>query len=266
MMIKPIIHFAHANGFPAKTYSKIFSRLEPQFQIKYLERHAHNPLFPVTDGWIFLRDELQTAIENNYHQPVIGLGHSLGGILHLLVAARKPELYSQIILLDAPIISRLSSRGLQFLKITKKIDRYTPSFMTKVRRSFWTDKAAAFEHFRGKPKFAAFDQAVLRDYVEHGTTATENGVKLFFDQQIEAQIYRTIPHDLPKLRGKFAVPLTYIGGTRSREAELARLSFMRKHFAVNFQQIEGTHLFPFEKPIETAEKICGSIHNFPKDY
>ncbi len=253
--MKKIIHFAHANGFPAKTYGKMLARLENEFQIGYLERHAHDARFPVTNNWNLLGDELQNAIEERYDAPMIGVGHSLGGILHLLVAARKPELYSQIILLDAPVISRLSSRGLQFLKLTKKIDRYTPSHLTRVRRNFWTDKAEAFEHFRRKPKFAAFDEEVLRDYVEHGTIAGEKGLQLFFDQHIEAQIYRTIPHDLPNLRGKLSIPITYIGGTRSREGELARLSFMRKYFAVNFQKIEGTHLFPFEKPIETAEKI-----------
>ena len=50
-MSKEIIHFAHANGFPAKTYTKLFSFLEAKFEINYLERHAHNPIFPVTDGW-----------------------------------------------------------------------------------------------------------------------------------------------------------------------------------------------------------------------
>ncbi|MBA2606633.1 MAG: alpha/beta hydrolase, partial [Acidobacteria bacterium] len=45
-MLKEIIHFAHANGFPAKTYSKLFSYLEEDFEINYLEQHAHNPKFP----------------------------------------------------------------------------------------------------------------------------------------------------------------------------------------------------------------------------
>ncbi len=108
-MSKPIIHFAHANGFPAKTYSKLFSFLEDDYEINYLERHAHNPKFPVTDGWERLRDELREEIEKRYTEKIIGIGHSLGGILHFLVAAEKPELYKANILLDAPIISRLSS-------------------------------------------------------------------------------------------------------------------------------------------------------------
>src|SRR5687768_16400842 len=107
MQTKQIIHFAHANGFPAKTYTKLFSFLEDDFEINYIERHGHNPDFPVTDNWKLLTAELKNEIENAYDRPVIGIGHSLGGVLHLLAAAEKPELYEQIILLDAPIISRL---------------------------------------------------------------------------------------------------------------------------------------------------------------
>ena len=87
------------------------------------------------------------------------------------------------------------------------------------------------------------------------TVETDKGVELFFRPNIEAKIYHTLPHYLPKLRGKLKVPAFYIGGTNSHEARMARLGFMKKHFPIKFQFIEGTHLFPFEKPQETAEII-----------
>ena len=254
-MSKPKIHFAHANGFPAKTYNKLFSFLKDDFEIDYLERHGHNPEFPVTDNWKFLRDELGEEIQRRYTQPIIGIGHSLGGVLHFLVAVEKPALYRQIILLDAPIISRLSSHSLRILKLTRLIDRLSPSQMTRFRRNLWQSREEAFEHFKKKPKFEAFDEDVLRDYVEHGTVQTGEGFELFFSPKIEAKIYRTIPHHLPSYRGKLKIPTVYVGGSCSKEGELARLSFMKKHFPIDFHQIEGSHLFPFEKPMLTAELI-----------
>ena len=254
-MSKDKIFFAHANGFPAKTYTKLFSLLEDKFEIGYIEKIGHDPDFPVTDGWKFLKAELKTEIEKRYSAPVIGIGHSLGGILHLLAAVENPELYRQIILLDAPVISRLSSHGLRLLKITKLIDRCSPSQITRFRRNLWNTRGEAFEHFRKKPKFAAFDEEVLRDYVEYGTAETEKGFELAFSPRTEAEIYRTIPHSLPALRGKLKVPTVYIGGTNSDEARLAKLSFMRKYFPIDFHFLEGSHLFPFEIPEKTAEKI-----------
>lgn len=259
MPAKQTIHFAHANGFPAKTYNKLFSLLAEDFEIGFIERHGHNPNFPVTDNWSFLKDELKTEIEKRYPTPIIGVGHSLGGILHLLVAVEKPGLYKKIILLDSPIISRFSSHSLFVLKFTKLIDRYSPSKITRFRRNFWQSREEAFEHFKQKPKFGAFDEDVLRDYVEYGIVECENGFELFFSPKIEARIYRTIPHHLPKLRGKLKVQTVYIGGTNSREARLAKLSFMQKNFPIDFYYLEGSHLFPLENPhltAETIQKIC----------
>lgn len=260
-MKKQIIHFAHANGFPAKTYNKLFSLLEADFEIGFLERHGHNPKFPVTDNWRALRDELSEEIENRYTEQIIGVGHSLGGVLHFLAAVEKPQLYRRIVLLDAPVISRWSSQSLRVLKLTKLIDRYTPSQMTRFRRNSWKSKEEVFEHFKTKPKFSAFDEDVLRDYAEHATVETERGRELFFKPSIEAKIYRTIPHNLPKFRGKLSVPTAYIGGTHSREGRLARLSFMQKHFPIDFYSIAGSHLFPLENPQLTAQKIKQIILN-----
>ncbi len=258
-MTKDKIHFAHANGFPAKTYSKLFSYLEDDFEIGFLERHAHNPKFPVADGWSRLADELREEIQKHYTQKIIGVGHSFGGILHFLVAVENPELYKAIVLLDAPIISRLSSFGIKILKQLNRIEKFSPAQMTRFRRAFWENKEEAFEHFKKKEKFASFDRDVLRDYIEHGTIETEKGVKLIFSPKIEADIYRTLPDNLPTYRGRLTVPAVYIGGTNSEEARMARLSFMKKHLPFSFHFIEGSHLFPLEKPQETAEAIKENI-------
>lgn len=265
-MTKDIIHFAHANGFPARTYNKLFSYLADDFEINYLERHAHNPNFPVTNNWKFLADELKHEIEKRYTRSIIGVGHSLGGILHFLVAIQKPELYKALVLLDAPLISRLSGAGLKILKRTKMIDKLPLARATRFRRSVWESKKEAFQHFSRKEKFSSFDEDVLHDYIEHGTGETGDKVKLLFNPQIEAEIYRTIPDDFAKFRGRLMVPTIYIGGTHSLEGRLAQLRFMRKHFPINFYSIEGTHLFPFEKPEEAAKLVKTALSNLEINY
>jgi pimeloyl-ACP methyl ester carboxylesterase len=260
-MRKPKLHFAHANSFPARTYDRLFSYLKSDFEIDYLERHAHNPKFPVGEGWHNLKDELREEIEKRYDEPVIGVGHSLGGILHFLLAVEKPSLYRAIVLLDAPVVSPLSGAGLKFLRKTNLIERLPLVRATNSRRANWKTKEEALEHFRQKEKFNSFDESVLRDYVEHGTSKDENGVRLLFEPRIESQIYRTIPHDFSKHRGKLKVPAAYIGGTRSREARLARLGFMRRNFPFRFYFTAGSHLFPMEKPEETARLIKIAVEN-----
>jgi pimeloyl-ACP methyl ester carboxylesterase len=251
---RPIIHFAPANSFPARSYDKLFRFLRDDFEIGYLNLHAHDARFPVTDGWQFLAAELKAEIEKRYFEPVIGVGHSLGGILHFLVAVEKPELYRAIVLLDAPLASRLSGAGLSLAKRTKLIRKIAPFTTAVRRRREWKSKAEAFEHFTRK--FRSFDAEMVRDYVEHGTIQNARGnVELVFKPETEAGIYRTIPHNFWKFKGKLKVPAAYIGGTDSREARLARLDFMRRNFPFDFYFIEGSHHFPFQKPFETAQTI-----------
>lgn len=264
-MSKSEIFFAHANGFPARTYTKIFSALENEFEIDFIEKLGHNPDFPVNDNWKSLVNELKTEIERRYSAPVIGVGHSLGGILHLLAAADKPELYRQIILLDAPVISRFSSHSLRVLKWTRLLHHYSPSKLTRFRRRFWASREEAFAHFKSKAKFARFDEDVLLDYVRFGTVKTDDGVALAFDVRTEAKIYRTIPHHLPAtLRNRLKIPVAYVGGVDSAEARLAKLSFMRRNFAIDFHFLPGTHLFPFEIPDQTAAKIAEICRKTPE--
>lgn len=258
-MTRATIFFAHANGFPAGAYRKILGLLSEDFDVDSVEMLGHDPHLPPDENWANLKIELYREIVSRHSAPVIGVGHSLGGVLHLLVAAEHPELYSQIVLVEAPIISRFSSHSLRLMKMAGLIDRFSPSQMTRYRRSIWSSREEAIKHFKSKPKFAAFDEEVLGDYVNSGTVQTERGFELVFRPQIEARIYRTIPHNLPGLRRKIRTPLTYIGGTDSREGRLARLGFMKKGFDLDFRTVQGSHLFPMEDPIGAAKAIKESV-------
>ncbi len=254
-MKKPIIHFAHANGFPAKTYNKVFKQLENKFEIKYLEHHGHNPKYPVATNWHSLKEELHDEIKKNYREPIVGVGHSLGGVLHLMLASEKPELYKSLVLLDAMVISPLSSFVIKKMRHTSLYDKYSPARVTKKRRNHFETVEEALEHYRRKKKFANFDEGVLRDYVTHGLVKNEKGFELFIKPHIEAEIYRSIPDFLPNLKGKIKTPTIYLGGKKSLEARLARIGFMKRKFQFEYRFIDGTHLFPFEKPTETGKII-----------
>jgi pimeloyl-ACP methyl ester carboxylesterase len=252
-MTRPTIHFAPANSFPARSYDKLFRFLSDDFEIGYLNLHAHNSRFPVTDGWRFLADELKTEIENRYSEPIIGIGHSLGGILQFMVAAENPQLFKAIVLLDAPLVSRLSGAGVRLLKRLNLMHRFSPSKIAVKRRREWSSKTEAFEHF--KNKFRSFDKEMVRDYVDYGTMENETGIELLFKPETEAAIYRSLPDDFSSFIGRLKIPAGYIGGTRSREAKLARLGFMQKHFPFEFRFLTGSHHFPFHQPEATADAV-----------
>ena len=50
-------------------------------------------------------------------------------------------------------------------------------------------------------------------------------------------------------------PVAFVGGTRSMELRQAGAAASKKLAGENWRWMEGSHLFPFEKPDETAELV-----------
>jgi pimeloyl-ACP methyl ester carboxylesterase len=247
-----ILHFSHANGFPAACYRKMFGYLECGFEIGYVNTIGHDPSRPVTDSWPHLVAELIERVER-YGRPVLGVGHSLGGYLTALAALKRPALFRAIILLDSPILERWQGTVFGVIKRFGLADRVTPAGATRGRRDEWPSADEACAHFRSKKAFEHFDPECLRDYVTLGTVPSPGGVRLAFDPAIEYRIYRAFPHglglDLPRLR----VPAGFICGRESAESRRIGLATTRRHFRL--VRIEGGHLFPFERPETAAQAI-----------
>lgn len=247
-----ILHFSHANGFPAACYRKMFSHLERDFEINYVNTIGHDPRHPVTDSWPHLVAELVERLER-CREPVLGVGHSLGGYLTALAALERPALFRAIILLDSPILGKRQGTVFNMIKRFGLADRVTPAGATRDRRAEWASTDEAYAHFRNRKVFQHFDPECLRDYVTLGMVKTPHGVRLAFDPAVEYRIYRTFPHgvagELPKLR----VPAGFICGRESAEARRVGLSTTRRHF--HLVRVAGGHLFPLERPEAAALAI-----------
>jgi len=108
----PLIIFSHANSFPASTYGVLFRGLEARgFQVKAIEKFGHDPAYPVTSNWPHLVQQLADFTSEQVEkagQTAFLVGHSLGGFLSLMCAARNPALGGQpvrgVLLLDSPIL------------------------------------------------------------------------------------------------------------------------------------------------------------------
>ena len=253
-MSKPVLHFAHANGFPARAYSAMLGELSRPFRVGWIDAIGTDPGYPVTDGWPHLVEQLVAVIEREYRgEPVIGVGHSLGGYLTFMAAASRPELFQAVVMLDAPVIGAVRGRMLAATKRLGVIDRITPAAATRERRSRWASVEEAKAHFRSRPLFRDFSDEGLEDYVRHGLVAGHGGLHLRIEPAVEAAIYRTIPHDMGRHLRSLRTPAAFIGGARSDVVKRVGLASMRRKFVL--RRVPGGHLFPFEHPREAAEAV-----------
>ena len=262
---KDIIHFSHANGFPAKTYEIMLAELANEFQVGFINTHAHDPDYPVDNNWQHLVTELEQFMERCYDKPVIAVGHSFGGVLSYMLACKRPDLIKQLIILDAPVLDPVASFFIKAIKRTWLMDKITPAGRTDGRQENWPNAQAAIEYFQGKSLFKNVDERCLAHYVEHAmepfVNGLEKGIKLIFSAQTEVSIYRTIPDNL-KARRSLDIPCSMIHGEDSDVVYGMQLRYMENKLGFHTLQVDGGHLFPLEQPEYAAQHIINTIKQF----
>jgi pimeloyl-ACP methyl ester carboxylesterase len=259
--------FSHGNGFPAGTYGSFTQELSRRgFAVSAIEKLGHNPRFPVSSNWPHLVDELaefaQLTLNQTGRKPFL-VGHSLGGLLSLMCASQHPDMVAGVVLLDSPIVSGWKASALQLAKKTPWMGAMSPGKKSKSRRQHWPNLEAVVAHFQHKRAFAHWHPEALLDYAQHGTQEVNGERVLSFDRDVETAIYNTLPHNLPSMlkRDPLKCPLAFIGGTHSREMQLGGTELTDKISKGRVMWLDGSHLFPMEKPIATAAAVEAALLN-----
>jgi pimeloyl-ACP methyl ester carboxylesterase len=263
-----MIVFSHANSFPASTYRVLFRNLKARgYAVKAIEKYGHDPRYPISNNWPEivrqLADFARTVVDKT-GEPVWLVGHSLGGFLSLMVASRNPELARGVILIDSPILGGWRSKAVGVMKTTQMFGSLSPGAVSRKRRNSWPSVEAAFEHFRHKKAFAKWDDEVLMDYVSHGTLESDGKRVLGFDRHVETRFYNTVPDNLEQLLARHPVkcPVAFIGGLASVEMKQVGMATTEKITKGRIMMLDGSHLFPMEKPFATAAAIEAALRNF----
>jgi pimeloyl-ACP methyl ester carboxylesterase len=266
MVAMSLLVFSHANSFGASTYRVMFEELRRLgHTVEALDQLGHNPKYPVTNNWPHVLEELRefvAGIKAKHGQTPILIGHSLGGAASLMLASQSPELARGLIMMDSFVIDGWKMWAMKLAKLLGKPIKRPPASVALRRRFVWDSVEQVIDHLKHKRAFKHWDERVLRDYAEYGTVETEDGKRtLKFKREIEAKFYALFPdHLVPMLRKHpLQCPFHFVGGAQSREMARVGWGSVEKLVAARsgntLQRVEGPHLFPMEKPVETARVI-----------
>ncbi|MEO7161176.1 MAG: alpha/beta hydrolase [Polaromonas sp.] len=272
---KPLIIFSHGNSFPASTYGVLFESLKARgFQVRAIEKFGHDPRYPVTSNWPHLAQQLADFTSQEVEksgQPAFLVGHSLGGFLSLMCAARHPEPGGQplrgVLLIDSPLVGGWRATALSVAKRAQLLGSISPGAISRKRRQEWLGRDEVLAHFRSKKAFARWDEQVLIDYIEHGThdaAGKEPGQRLLsFDRDVETAIYNTMPDNMGSVlkANPLKCPVAFIGGRQSAELKQIGMAMTQKVTQGRIMMLDGSHLFPMEKPLATAAAIEAALLN-----
>ncbi|WP_035626570.1 alpha/beta fold hydrolase [Herminiimonas sp. CN] len=259
---KPLLHFAHANSYPAGTYRVFFQHLQQHYRVQALDMHAHNPKYPIKNGWRALKQELIDDMEVRHTEPVILVGHSLGGMLSLMAAKDRSDLVRCVVLLDSPVVAGWRAFLVRISRSVGRDFKFSPARLSVKRRNVWPDADAAFAYFAAKKIFAIWPPQVLHDYLDSGLVPHPDGVTLRFTREAETAVYRSLPYHLGKIvRPGFPVPVGFVGGADSVECRQIGMGATRHLVGRHYRKIPGSHLFPMESPALAASALHDMIRS-----
>lgn len=253
------IHFAHANSFPPGCYRQLLVALAQDREVYTM------PFRPLDGGsaptsiqtWDDLADDLILFLESEVKQPVAGIGHSLGGIVTLLAADRRPDLFRAIVLLDPVFLARRIYLLKQMTPHRFREHLVPLARISRKRRDEWASVDEARVHLREKRVFARIPESVFEDMLQAMLLQMADGkVSLVFPRKWESRIYTTVTSPWKALE-RISLPLQIIRGAESDTISPAIWQRITSgHTKGQFDQIpDAGHLFPLEKPAETAALV-----------
>lgn len=264
-----LIVFSHGNSFPGSTYGALFKSLRARgFTVKAVDKYGHEERYAPSNNWPGLVQQLHDFAAREVEkagEPAYLVGHSLGGFLSVMCAARHPQLARGVVLLDSPLLGGWKAQALRAVKGTQLVGSLSPGAVSRKRKSRWPSAEAALEHFRHKKAFSRWDPQALADYIAHGTRDEDGERVLVFDRDVETAIYNTLPDNLDRLlqRHPLRCAVAFIGGLHSAEMKQVGTAMTTKVTQGRMTMMDGSHLFPMEKPAATAAAVEAAILALP---
>lgn len=255
----PVLHLLHGNGFSSGSLFALAEAMPSEWTLMASDLPGHG-LTTVSNmewpDWNAMADRLAQNVLLPLGKPVVGVGHSMGGVITLLMAARYPEAFSRIILLD-PVL--FPAHILVGQRIVHKSGLWGKLPLVKKamrRESYWPDIKVMEASLKKKRLYRDWHPAALNGFCQTGSRVTERGVELACSPGWEARIFGSAPRALWRSVQALSVPtdiliadhgFDFIPGSVRRARRL--------NPAVSSRVVGGSHCFPMEHPYETATVI-----------
>lgn len=185
-----VLHFAHPNAYTPACFRQFLAPFTERYRVLAMEQR---PLWPQAQpeslpDWRVLADDLIDFFDQQGLHQVIGLGHSLGAVVTTVAAAKRPDLFRQLVLIDP--VFMMPAMLAAIAQIPGGVKEFPLLAAARNRRYQWPDLQTAFLHYRQKPVFARFSDEVLWDYVNESFALNGDGLfTLLFPREWEEHLY-----------------------------------------------------------------------------
>lgn len=253
----PHLLLLHANGFLGHVYRALIRHLVPHYRVWTIDLRGQgdSESGKLTEThWLSMSHDVAEVVEQLGLGEFYGIGHSGGGALLALHAVTHPSQVKALALLEPvtmphepPFTERSASGNSPLVERTLR------------RRVVWESRQQLFTAYQGKDAFANWQEEVLWDYVNHGTTNLPDGrITLKCTAAVEAHVFATsMSLDIFSRTNTIACPVLVLRGERT-DPPLAMVAERLAQRVPNgsLVTVPGTsHFLPMEKPERIGRMI-----------
>lgn len=261
---RPRAHFYGGNGFTVGAYSPLLQALAGQFSFSALamrgywyDKPSARCLTRAQDA-----DMLIEFLEKTQDAPIIGIGHSQGATATAIAAAKRPDLFSQLYLIEPVTFTKLQSRLYNLTPRKLKLTR-EPFKSTLHKQSIWHSIDDYYQHLRVQRAYRRISDVHLQVFAKQSLLVRQDGsYQLIFDPEQELANYFGTPYVDDALK-QLRCPYTLITG----KPTLFISDKVRKNWAkfIPNDQIISLpkygHLLPMEAPELCAQILIDHYQN-----
>ena len=181
---RPPLIILHGNGHCGGVYQPLAEKLATDFRVLAVDLRGHGLSDkPDSYAWHELREDVLGVVEALDLRDGLLVGHSRGGGVSLLAAAKAPGRFRGVLAYE-PSVPRLFTNPDRMLEVAAR---------TENRRSTFATRQEMYDHFRDRGAFKGWREEYLRAYVRHGAIElASGGVALASPPHVEAQVYRAL--------------------------------------------------------------------------
>ena len=262
--VRPPAHFYGGNGFTVGAYTPLLETLASGFTLSSLAMRGYWYDKPTSRCLTRAQDAdmLIEFLEKTQDAPIVGIGHSQGATATAIAAAKRPDLFSQLYLIEPVTFTKTQTRLYNLTPRVLKLTR-EPFKSTLTKQATWASVAEFYEHLRAQRAYRRISDAHLQVFAENSLEQQADGsYTLLFSPEQELANYFGTPYIDDALK-KLRCPYTIITG----KPTLFISDKVRKHWQtfIPAERIlslpDYGHLLPIEAPELCAQVIINHYQN-----
>lgn len=267
----PPAHFYGGNGFTAGVYVPLLTKLSERFDLSSLAMRGYWQDLPSIKKLTREQDAeaLIAFLEKTQDKPVVGIGHSQGATATAIAAAKRPDLFSQLYLIEPVTFTKSQKLMMDLMPDRLKIGQ-EPFKSTLTKQVKWDSVDAYYEYLRAHRAFKRINDDHLYVFAKNSLTQNEGeAYRLLFTPEQELASYFDTPfvNDALKKLNKIEFPYTIIIGKPSIFIS-HKVRKVWKNMVPTKRIIElsdNGHLLPMEAPEQCASIIIEKFDNSMSD-